>query len=46
MGETIFIIMWTIKKSKKSCALINFLKHALKFYWIKNFMFLFFEMSL
>jgi len=32
MGETIFIIMWTSKKSKKSCALINFLKHVLKYY--------------
>jgi len=32
MGETIFIIMWTIKKSKKSCDLINFLKHAYKSY--------------
>jgi len=46
MGDTIFIIIWTIKKSKKSCALINFLKHALESYEIRNFMFLFFEMSL
>jgi len=32
MGKTIFIIMRTIKKFIKSCALINFLKHALKSY--------------
>jgi hypothetical protein len=30
MGETIFIIMWTMKK--KLCAFINLLKHALKYY--------------
>jgi hypothetical protein len=32
MGDTIFIIMWTIQKSKKSCALIDLLKNALKVY--------------
>jgi hypothetical protein len=32
MGNIIFIIMGTIKKNKKSCALIKILEHALKFY--------------
>jgi len=52
MGETIFIIMWTIKRKKplKTMCFNYFFKKCikilLKFYYIKDFMFLFFEMSL